>query len=176
MDRTTRANRRRKVGGQRVLIYSAYDHGSSICATARATRLGAACDAAASRWECTVLRAVHQGSYKDDEGIGGASTIRGLPKNRYAGRSIGFANEELRWTAAEFALRARPSALVLSGFTDVGGVWNNEAGNDGVAPGLHYGAGIGARLRYGRDFVVALDDGHSNESSAPMYIGLGYLF
>lgn len=117
-----------------------------------------------------------QGSFKDDEGIGGAGTVRGLPKNRYAGKGVLFANEELRWRALEFSLRRRPSALVLSGFVDGGRVWDRGLSSDGLLSDLHVGFGGGARLRYGENFVVALDVGHSKESSAPIYIGLGYLF
>ena len=117
-----------------------------------------------------------QGSFKDDEGLGGGGTVRGLPKNRYAGKGVLFANEELRWRAADFQLRRRASALVLSGFVDGGRVWERGLSSDGLLSDLHYGFGGGARLRYGENFVIALDVGHSKESTAPIYIGLGYLF
>jgi outer membrane protein assembly factor BamA len=117
-----------------------------------------------------------QGSFKDDEGIGGGGTVRGLPKNRFTGKGVLFANEELRWRAAEFSVRRRSSALVLSGFVDGGRVWDRGLSTDGLLSDLHFGFGGGARLRYGENFVVALDVGHSKESKAPIYIGMGYLF
>jgi outer membrane protein assembly factor BamA len=113
-----------------------------------------------------------QGSFRDEEGLGGAGTVRGLPKNRFIGRTIAFVNEELRYRAADFTIRSRPSALMLSGFMDAGAV--SEA-NTLPRGGLHYGFGGGARLRYGQNFVVALDVAHSNEAT-PIYIGLGYPF
>lgn len=117
-----------------------------------------------------------QGSFKDDEGLGGAGTVRGLPKNRYVGKGLVFANEELRWRALDFRARGRESALILSGFVDAGRVWERGLSADGLFSDYHVGMGGGVRLRYGQNFVVALDVGHSKESTAPLYIGLGYLF
>ena len=117
-----------------------------------------------------------QGSFRDDEGVGGAGTVRGLPKNRFIGKGLVFANEELRWRAADFRARGRESALILSTFIDAGRVWERGLSTDGLFSDYHVGYGAGARLRYGQNFVVALDIGHSKESTAPIYIGLGYLF
>src|SRR4051812_46811249 len=41
-----------------------------------------------------------QGSFRDGEGLGGSGTVRGLPTNRYMGKGLAFANEELRWRAS----------------------------------------------------------------------------
>jgi hypothetical protein len=41
---------------------------------------------------------------------------------------------------------------------------------------LHHGYGGGVRVGMGESFVVALDVGHSAEATAPLYIGLGYLY
>jgi outer membrane protein assembly factor BamA len=117
-----------------------------------------------------------QSSFKDDEGLGGTGTVRGLPKNRFAGKGLAFANEELRWRAADFRLRSRPSALILSAFGDAGRVWATGLSTQDLFKDLNYGVGGGARLRYGQDFVVALDAAHSKESTAAIYIGLGYAY
>jgi outer membrane protein assembly factor BamA len=116
-----------------------------------------------------------QGSFHDDEGLGGSGSVRGLPKNRYIGKGMAFVNEELRWRAADFSLRHRESALILSGFADAGRVWATGLSTNGIASDLHTGFGGGARFRYGENFVVALDVAHSKEST-PIYIGLGYPF
>lgn len=117
-----------------------------------------------------------QGSFKDDEALGGAGTIRGLPKNRFIGKGVAFANEELRFRALDFRVRGRESALILSAFIDAGRVWERGLFDSETSSGIHYGFGGGARVRYGQNFVVAVDVGHSKESTAPLYIGLGYLF
>jgi hypothetical protein len=117
-----------------------------------------------------------QGSFKDTEGLGGSGTVRGLPMNRYVGKGLTFANEELRWRAAEFRLGRRESALILSGFVDAGRVWANGLSAEGLFSDYHVGMGGGMRLRYGQNFVVAVDVAHSKEAAMPIYIGLGYPF
>ena len=117
-----------------------------------------------------------QSSYRDDEALGGASTLRGIPKNRYLGKGVAFSNTELRWNAAEFGLLGYSAGLVLSGFVDAGRVWANGLDLAGAASDLHVGYGGGARLAMGPSFVVALDIGHSSQSTAAIYLGLGYLF
>jgi hypothetical protein len=109
-----------------------------------------------------------QGSFKDDEGVGGSGSVRGLPKNRFIGTELAFVNEELRYRAADFRIRNRESALILSTFVDAGRVFPGDGS-------LHFGYGGGARLRYGQNFVVALDVARSKEAT-PIYIGLGYPF
>jgi hemolysin activation/secretion protein len=102
--------------------------------------------------------------------------VRGLPKDRYVGKGILVSNNELRWRAADFKLAGRASSVVLSGFVDAGRVWNDGIDLSSAFESLHAGYGGGVRLGYGSSFVIALDVGHSKESSAPLYIGLGYMF
>jgi outer membrane protein assembly factor BamA len=117
-----------------------------------------------------------QGSFQDHEGLGGSGTVRGLPMNRYIGKGVAFANEELRWDASRFRIGGRESALILSGFVDAGRVWDRGLSVDGLFSDYHVGMGGGVRLRYGQDFLVALDVAHSSEATMPIYIGLGYPF
>jgi outer membrane protein assembly factor BamA len=117
-----------------------------------------------------------QTTQKSQDGLGGSSTVRGLPKDRYAGKGIVVSNNELRWRAANFGLGGRPSSLVLSAFADAGRVWSNGIDASSILDELHAGYGGGARISFGTSFVVALDVGHSSQSTAPMYIGLGYMF
>lgn len=115
-----------------------------------------------------------QGSFSDGEALGGSGSVRGWPKNRFTGKGLMFANQELRWRVTDFSLRRRPAALVLNGFVDAGRVWDTGLSSSGFLSDLHVGYGGGARLRYGQDFVVGVDVGHSRESGAAIYIGLGY--
>jgi hypothetical protein len=116
-----------------------------------------------------------QSSFKQQEGLGGASSIRGLPKNRYVGRALALSNSELRWHAADFKLNRKPAHLVFTTFLDAGRVWEQDMRSSTMTSGLHAGYGAGTRLGLGESFVVAVDGGHSTESTA-VYIGLGYLF
>ena len=117
-----------------------------------------------------------QSSFKDDEALGGAGSLRGIPKNRYVGKGLEFANSELRWDAAAFALRGRPSRLVLSSFVDAGRVWTESVKLSEMVSDLHVSYGGGARIAVGPSFVLAADVGHSSQSVAAVYLGLGYLF
>ncbi|MDQ6635267.1 MAG: hypothetical protein M3Z10_10995, partial [Gemmatimonadota bacterium] len=117
-----------------------------------------------------------QGSYKDDEALGGASSLRGIPRNRYVGRGVAFGNLEARWDATTFSVHDTPSRLVLSAFVDAGRVWTGDIDVTEIYKDLHAGYGAGARLAIGPSFVVAADVGHSSQSMAAVYVGLGYLF
>jgi outer membrane protein assembly factor BamA len=113
---------------------------------------------------------------RPQDGLGGSGTVRGLPKDRYVGKGVVVSNNELRWRAATFGLVGRPSTLILSTFADVGRVWSNGIDPSTLFDDLHAGYGGGARLSFGPSFVIALDVGHSSQSTAPIYIGLGYMF
>ncbi|MEO5818312.1 MAG: BamA/TamA family outer membrane protein [Gemmatimonadaceae bacterium] len=117
-----------------------------------------------------------QNSYRDDEFLGGATSIRGIPKNRYVGKGAAFANSELRWSAAKFALRGRPTRLILSGFVDAGRVWVDGLDVSEIFTDLHAGYGGGVRLAVGPTFVLAGDVGHSSQSTAAIYVGFGYVY
>lgn len=109
------------------------------------------------------------------EGVGGANTVRGLPKNRYVGKGMFLSNSELRWRFREFLVRRKDAHLVLNGFVDAGRVWNESIGFGEILSDLHAGYGGGLRLGLGPSFIVALDVGRSSESTQ-IYIGLGYPF
>jgi hypothetical protein len=119
---------------------------------------------------------VVQTSGKPQEGLGGAKTLRGLPKNRYAGEGLFLWNAELRWRAAEFGAIGKSFHLVLSGFLDSGRTWTEGIDLGETFTDLHHGYGGGVRVGMGESFVVALDVGHSTQAQAPFYIGLGYLY
>ena len=117
-----------------------------------------------------------QSSFKSQEGLGGAKTLRGIPKNRYVGKGLFLWNAELRWRAHDFEMLGRSFHLVLSGFVDSGRVWEDGLQWESLVTELHTGVGGGVRVGVGENFVVAVDVGHSSEATAPFYIGLGYLF
>jgi outer membrane protein assembly factor BamA len=116
-----------------------------------------------------------QSSYKNQEGLGGNNSVRGVAKNRFAGNGVMLANTELRWRFKEFSLRGKPAFLMASGFLDAGRVWTNSIQVGEIVKDLHAGYGGGLRVGLGPSFVVAFDYGRSSESSQ-LYIGLGYLF
>lgn len=116
-----------------------------------------------------------QTTQKTQDVLGGASSIRGIPKDRYVGKGLLVSNNELRWRAADFTLIGRQSSVVVSGFYDTGRVWSDGLNLSSLGA-LHSGYGGGMRLGLGPSFVISSDVGHSAQSTAAVYIGLGYLF
>jgi len=116
-----------------------------------------------------------QTSFKQQEGLGGAKTVRGLAKNRYLGKGLFLWNAELRVRAADFSVAGRAMHLVVSGFGDTGRVWEDSVDLAALGTNLHHGFGGGVRLGMTESFVVAVDAGRSGGATA-LYIGLGYLY
>jgi outer membrane protein assembly factor BamA len=117
-----------------------------------------------------------QTSFSQQEGLGGAKTVRGILKNRFVGRGLLVWNAELRLRAADFSVGSVPFHVVLSAFLDQGRVWDAGVQLDEVLTDLHRGFGGGVRIGAGQNFVVAIDMGKSQEAGMPLYIGLGYLY
>lgn len=117
-----------------------------------------------------------QTSFKQQEGLGGAKTVRGVLRNRFVGRSTLVWNAELRWRVADFAVLGRAFHATLTAYVDQGRVWDAGLRVDQLLSDLHRGYGGGIRLGMGENFVVAFDAGTSAETGVPIYIGLGYLY
>ena len=96
-----------------------------------------------------------QTTQKAQDGLGGSSTVRGVPKDRYVGKGTVVSNNEIRWRAADFTLHGRESSLILSGFVDAGRVWDDRIDFSGALRDLHAGYGGGVRLAFGSSFVIA---------------------
>jgi hypothetical protein len=116
-----------------------------------------------------------QTSFKQQEGLGGAKTVRGLAKNRHMGKSIFLWNTEVRLRMAEVSFVGVPAHVGLVGFVDSGRVWEEAIVLTELVSDLHRGWGGGLRLGSGENFVVAIDVGRSG-GALPIYIGLGYLY
>jgi outer membrane protein assembly factor BamA len=129
-----------------------------------------------------------ESSFKQQEGLGGAKTLRGVLKNRLVGTGLLLWNAALRWRALEFSAIGRQFHVVFNGFVDSGRVWETGDGGDGWLDefvdlatkggirALHHGYGAGALIGMGENFVVAVDVGRSAETSGQIYVGLGYLY
>lgn len=117
-------------------------------------------------------------SFKPQEGLGGAKSLRGLPRNRFVGRGVFLWNTEARWRAAQFRAPVlhRPSHVVLSAFVDKGRVWEDDVRVAELLDGLHVTGGGGVRVGLGESFTVAADAGFAKLGGPSVYVGLGYLF
>lgn len=117
-----------------------------------------------------------QTSFRDQEGLGGARSVRGLLRNRYAGRGMLVWNTETRWQALGFELWNRDFRVTLSAFIDQGRIWAGQPRPAELLSDLHRGFGGGVRLGMGPDFVVAADLGTAAETGLQLYVGAGWLF
>jgi len=135
-----------------------------------------------------------------NEGLGGASTMRGVMRNRVVGDAFFMGNVELRWKPVYFKFLKQDCYLGLDGFFDFGkvtkniklpdnlqGIFNAQYGasqtfSDYFRPGtekLHMSAGTSIMLAMNQNFVIAIDIGkalNEQDGNIGFSIGLNYLF
>ncbi len=133
---------------------------------------------------------------KDQLGLGGSKTIRGIRRNRVIGDGVVYGNLELRWKPVHFNLINQKFYLGLNGFFDFGQTVQkvdvksklsdavlNQYGADyfdfdgGEKMHMSYGAGL--RIAMNQNFVIAVDYGRAikeQDGDTGLYIGLNYLF
>ncbi|MBW8333647.1 MAG: outer membrane protein assembly factor [Prolixibacteraceae bacterium] len=125
------------------------------------------------------------------EGLGGASTIRGILRNRVIGDGIFYGNVEARWKVVRFNFIKNNFYIGLNGFTDFGRVTKKIAVNPNSTLGLpgdylkkdaekmHYSYGGGLIIAMNENFVIAMDYGMAadkQDGKSGFYMGLNYLF
>ncbi|MCI0671223.1 MAG: BamA/TamA family outer membrane protein [Myxococcaceae bacterium] len=109
------------------------------------------------------------------EGLGGMSTLRGVPRNRYVGKVKVLSNTELRWRAIDFTLFGQDVSAGGLVFADVGRVWHPDV-EDGHAGTWHPGVGAGIRLSR-RAAVARVDVALDTETLRKgLYITFGHMF
>ena len=109
------------------------------------------------------------------EGIGGVSSVRGVPRNRYQGTAKIVSNSELRFYVWEFPLFGEQVKTGGVAYFDMGRVWH-PAVDDG--PLLSWHPGVGAGIRLVRRAVIArFDYALSTETWRPgIYVAFGHMF
>jgi outer membrane protein assembly factor BamA len=132
------------------------------------------------------------------EGLGGASSLRGVLRNRVIGDGFFYGNVELRWKPLRFNLFNQDIYIGLNAFYDFGLVtdpidlpsnlssqFNTESDlrfRDFFNPGeekLHQSAGISIMPVMNENFVIAVDIGkafNAQDGNIGFSIGLNYLF
>ncbi len=129
----------------------------------------------------------------NNDGLGGAKTIRGVIRNRVVGKSVMFANCELRWKFVKFHLFNQNFYLLVSPFLDAGMViedypidkskipasvnQSNYFSGNNETPHISYGVGL--HIAMNENFVVCVDYGipHKKEDGTKgLYINMNYLF
>ena len=112
------------------------------------------------------------------------SSLRGILRNRIQGRSVVFANTEIRYKAIDTAIGRTNIKLVLNAFCDGGRAIVPYSATTFRREGLHLSAGGGARLflpgnaalsvEYGIPFDAR--DSYRGEGGGIIYIHTGYWF
>lgn len=115
-------------------------------------------------------------SFKQGEGLGGSSSVRGLPRNRYTGKGLLAWNAELRWRVFDFETLGRFFHLGSSLFLDQGRVWSGDVRFGELLSDLHRGYGVGLHGGMGENFVGSLYAATSDGEGVKVYVGLGYLY
>jgi outer membrane protein assembly factor BamA len=134
-----------------------------------------------------------------NEGLGGASTLRGVLRNRVIGNGIFYGNLELRWKPLRFNLFNQDIYIGLNAFYDFGlvtdkidlpsnlenqftALYPTESFTSYFNKGsekLHQSAGISIMPVMNQNFVVAVDIGkafNDQDGNLGVAIGLNYLF
>ncbi len=132
----------------------------------------------------------------NSEGLGGASTLRGVRRNRVVGDGYILGNVEARWKFARFQFMNNNFYLGLNAFADVGRVTDKIDIKDDLtipdiypspmtyffdegAEEMHYSFGLGFRAAMNQNFVIRVDYGlamDERDGDSGIYIGLNYLF
>jgi outer membrane protein assembly factor BamA len=109
------------------------------------------------------------------EGIGGMSSIRGVPRNRFVGVTKAVSNSELRFTAFQFPLLGEPLKVGGLALLDLGRTWHPGT-DDG--PWYRWHPGIGAGIRgTRRAAVIRIDYAMATETFRQgLYLTFGHLF
>ncbi len=101
------------------------------------------------------------GSLESRPGPAGAQGIRGVPQGRLHGRTKFIGNVEARSLVLPFSLLGEHAVLGAAAFFDFGRVWSgtfeSDVSLDGDGLGLHWGSGVGPRLRYGDTLLLRCD-------------------
>ncbi|MGQ0504156.1 MAG: Omp85 family outer membrane protein [Myxococcaceae bacterium] len=115
------------------------------------------------------------GGLNGTEAIGGMSSIRGVPRQRFAGQVKVISNTEIRFYVWDFPLFGAPVKLGGLVFADVGRVWQPKI-NDGGLGAWHAGFGGGLRVAR-RAAVLRADLAYAPEiQRSAVYLTFGHLF
>jgi len=110
--------------------------------------------------------------------LGGSKSLRGIPLNRYIGKTKLFSNQELRWMIVDFNFLNQEFTLAANLFVDFGWILDTELDSKTSLSDrkIKISRGGGLRLIWGQNFVIATDIGNSADMAMGLYIGVDYLY
>lgn len=134
------------------------------------------------------------------EGLGGATTLRGVKRQRVVGEGIAYANMEFRWNFLHGLFLNQNFMLALTAFADAGMVVDDKKINEDEVkekatasdPDFvyddyfkigkdkpHTSVGAGFKIIMNRNFVISMDYGkpfNKQDGKGGFYIGINYIF
>ncbi len=127
------------------------------------------------------------------DGLGGGKSVRGMIRNRTVGKSMVYANFELRYKFSRFRFLGQNWYAALSPFSDMGMVTQKvDIQMDGIpndieiseffrqdAEKVHITYGMGLHFAMNENFVIAVDVGfpaNKQDGKMGIYIGMNWLF
>jgi outer membrane protein assembly factor BamA len=122
------------------------------------------------------------GALQPRDGPGGGWSLRGVPRQRYAGKAKLIQNLELRSLFWRFNVRQQRFAVGAVAFVDAARIWadlhRTELGGVGVDGGtFKVGTGGGLRVRWGETFLIRFDGAYSPTEGTPgFYVDVGHVF
>jgi outer membrane protein assembly factor BamA len=118
--------------------------------------------------------AIINSSYRRQRGLGGSTSLRGVPRLLFVGQHKILGNFELRFETYKTRMLKQDLTFYIHTFLDVGRVWlkNEKLTLEDVRNS--YGAGL--HIRWRKDLIGAIDIGRSQYSSIAIYITFENLF
>lgn len=113
-------------------------------------------------------------SFRRRDGLGGAYSLRGVPRDLFVGKDKFIANLELRCEVTKKTILKQPLTFYVHFFTDAGKVWLKH--DQKSFDHLHATQGIGFHVRWKKDVVASLDIGRSAFQDYAIYASFGNLF
>lgn len=121
-------------------------------------------------------RLSHTGGLRDQESVGGETSVRGVLRSRFIGKIKTMLSTELRWRWLTRRPRGhRLDIATVVGF-DAGRAWR-ELESDGPFFDLALGAAAGLRIAWDENFMVRVDYGYAlTEETSGLYINFNHIF
>lgn len=122
------------------------------------------------------------GALMPRDGPGGGWSLRGVPRQRYAGKIKLIHNFEVRSMFWRFNVRKSRFVVGAVAFFDAARIWadfrRTEIGGESVDGGtFKLGTGGGLRVRWGETFLVRVDGAYSpTDRTHGVYIDIGHIF
>lgn len=118
--------------------------------------------------------AMINGSFERHLGLGGDSSLRGVPRLLFVGQHKVLGNFELRFETASMTILKQDLTFFIHTFLDAGRVWLKD--DPLVLDDIHSSYGAGLHVLWKKDLVGAIDVGRSRYSDMAIYITFRNLF